>query len=114
MANLLASGLGSAFVALGAGGVLAPRFSSRCFGVPVDDASALAYVRATAARDLIFGVLILAAQDDEDALGRLFFWTSFAGVADALAVARARGIRPVHVVHLGGAFALWLAARSGD
>jgi hypothetical protein len=111
MKSWVVFGIASAFVGIGAGAILAPKRSSRGYGLPADDPTALALVRAVGARDLIFGAIFLAMRDDDVALARIAAWTSLAGVADAAFVASVRGLQPIHVVHVGGAIALALAAR---
>lgn len=103
--------IASAFIGIGAGAIIAPKPSSRGFGLPADDPTALALVRAVGARDLIFGAIFLALRGDDAALARIAAWTSLAGIADAASVASVRGLQPVHVVHVGGAIALALASR---
>ncbi len=112
MNRTLSTVLGALFVAIGAGAVVAPRFSAPQFGLPSEDRTALAFVRGLGARDVVIGALILTSRDDAPALARIFSWSSLAGLADAAALASVRGLRPQHALHLGGALALALAARS--
>ena len=90
--------------------VAAPRFAAGQFGVPVRDADALAFVRATGGRDVLLGALILAALGERAALRRTLAWSSLAGLIDAGIVFARRGPRFAHVFHLGGFAALALAA----
>ncbi len=99
---------------LGAGGIVAPKASAAQFGIPVADPPALAFVRATAVRDVILGGIVFASLSDRRALRRVLAWASVAGLGDALAVASVRGLRPQHAVHLGGFAALALLALSMD
>ena len=111
MKPLIAVGFASAFIGIGVGAIVAPKPSSRGYGLPADDPTALALVRAVGARDVIFGAIFLALRNDAPALARIAAWTSLAGVADAAFVASVRGLQPVHIVHVGGALALALASR---
>jgi hypothetical protein len=101
--------MGAALLAVGASGVLAPKTASGQFGLPVDDANAMAFVRAVGARDMILGALVLAARNDPPSRRRALGFASLAGLADAAAVFSVRGLRPQHVLHVGG-FLLLLAA----
>ncbi len=110
MARTLGLGFAALFLALGAGAVAAPRFSAGQYGVPSDDPDALAFVRATGARDALLGALIAASLHDRPALRRALAWSSLAGLADAAILLARRGPRPQHAVHLSGFAALALAA----
>jgi hypothetical protein len=110
MARTIGFGLGALFLAIGGGAVVAPRFSAAQYGVPSDDAEALAFVRATGARDMLLGGLIFASLGDRAALRRTLAWSALVGLADAGIVFARHGARPAHAVHLGGFAALSLAA----
>jgi hypothetical protein len=112
MQNPLALALGAAFAAIGAGALAAPRLSAAQYGLPTDDPTALALVRALGARDLAIGGALVSNRDDRPALARICFWSTIVALADAAAVASVRGLRPQHAVHLGGAVALALAGIS--
>jgi hypothetical protein len=106
---------GAAGLALfGTGALIAPKMFAGQFGLPTEDPVALAFVRATGARDLVLGALIFASQDDPRSLGRILAFSSLLGLADAFALASVRGLRPQHLVHLGGFVALLLAASRAD
>ena len=111
MDRLLARATGAAFLALGTGAVIAPQTFSRAFGLPTRDPVALAYVRATGARDAVLGALILASRDDAAGLRRILGFSSVLGAIDAVSVAALRGPRLQHIAHLGGFAALAVAAR---
>jgi hypothetical protein len=108
----LAGGIAVLFTVIGAGGVIAPKLSAGQFGVPTDDPAALAFVRAAALRDVILGGIVFASLDDPKTLRRVLGWSSVVGLGDAFAVASVRGVRPQHVVHLGGFLALAALALS--
>ncbi|HWT04606.1 MAG TPA: DUF4267 domain-containing protein [Xanthomonadales bacterium] len=114
MQRALAGGLAAGFTVIGVGGVLAPRLSARMFGIPTDDPAALAFVRAAAMRDVILGGIVFAALNDATMLRRVLGWASIVGLGDAVAVASVRGLRPQHVLHLGGFAALAALAFSMD
>jgi hypothetical protein len=102
MKRVLASAVGAGFVLVGAGALVAPKRLAAIFGLPSDDPTAQAFVRAACARDLILGGLVFGSLDDRSALRRVLGWGSLVGLGDALLVGTARGIRPHLVLHLGG------------
>lgn len=110
MKRLLCGALGAGLLAIGAGAIVAPAASSAQFGLATREPTALAFVRATGARDMILGALVLAALDDAAALRRTLGIGSLLGLADAATLAWARGLRPQHAVHLVGFVALLAAA----
>ena len=102
-----------AFIAIGAGALLAPRAASRQYGIVLDDVRALALIRAMGVRDLLIGVFVLlllvAGRSDLLALGL----AASAGVAllDLAVVWRdPAGRRPARWLHAGGAVGLLVAA----
>jgi hypothetical protein len=121
MIGSLAAGMaGSAFLALGMGGLIAPGMSSTQYGLPTADRAALALVRALGARDLVLGIIVLTllARRDRGALALVLGVSTIAAAGDAVAVAGGRrdaGPRQLSV-HVGGAAALlaaWQLVRSG-
>ena len=114
MQRTLAGGLAVLFTVIGAGGVVAPKLSAGQFGIPTGDPAALAFVRAAAMRDVILGGIVFASLDNPKMLRRVLGWSSIVGLGDAFAVASVRGLRPQHVVHLGGFAALAALALSLD
>jgi hypothetical protein len=102
-----------AFVTIGVGALLAPHAASRQYGIVLDDARALALIRAMGARDLLIGVLVLlllvAGRSDLLALGL----AASAGVAllDLAVVWRdPAGRRAARWLHAGGAAGLLVTA----
>ncbi len=93
MERTLGLGFALAFLGIGAGAVLAPRFSAGQYGLPGTDPTALAFVRATGVRDALLGGLILASLGDRAALRRTLAWSSLVGLADAGIVLARRGPR---------------------
>jgi hypothetical protein len=110
----LARGVAVLLTVIGAGGVIAPKRSAAQFGIPVTDPAALAFVRAAGMRDVILGGIVFASLDDATMLRRVLGWSSVVGLGDALAVASVRGLRPQHILHLGGFAALAVLALSLD
>jgi Domain of unknown function (DUF4267) len=50
---------------IGVGALVAPRASARQYGIVLDDARALAFIRAMGARDLVIGVLLVLLASTE-------------------------------------------------
>ena len=71
-----------ALVAVGAGALVAPRFSASQYGIVIDDPRALALIRAMGVRDVVIGALIalLAVTGAREAL----VWAMFAAAPVAL------------------------------
>ncbi len=112
MQRTLAGGLAVLFTVIGAGAVVAPKLSAGQFGIPTGEPAALAFVRAAGVRDVILGGIVFASLHDAKALRRVLGWASIVGLGDAFAVASVGGLRPQHVVHLGGFAALAIIALS--
>ena len=110
MKRFLPAALGTALVAVGAGALIAPSLSTPVFGLPSDDPTAQAYMRAAGARDVVLGAIILGSLGNRAALRRALGWTSLIGLADAFAVYAVRGPTIQHVGHVGGFATLALAA----
>jgi hypothetical protein len=106
--SFLARAGGAAFCAIGVGGLLAPEALGKNYGVPATTPEAQAYVRATAARDLILGLLILrlSARGERSALTATLVVSTIAAVTDGV---NASGT-PSVALHAGGAVALLAAA----
>jgi peptidoglycan/LPS O-acetylase OafA/YrhL len=105
--SFLARSGGAAFCAIGVGGMLAPEALGKNYGVPATTPEARAYVRATAARDLILGLLILrfSARGQRDALATTLALSTIAALADGFNAAGT----PSVALHAGGAVALLAA-----
>ena len=114
MAHLTTTAGAAGLALFGTGALIAPKTFAGQFGLPTEDPVALAFVRATGARDLVLGALIFASQDDPPSLGRILAFSSLLGLADAFALASVHGLRPQHLVHLGGFVALLVASRRAD
>ena len=54
-----------ALIGIGVGALLAPGAASRQYGIVLDDARALAFIRAMGVRDLLIGVLVLLLASTE-------------------------------------------------
>jgi len=91
---------------LGIGGVALvwPRQATRTYGIPKDGPNALAYVRATAARDLVMGAFVLwaALADDRRAVEAGLTVCALAPLADFLIVAERKGAVPQLAIHASG------------
>lgn len=118
--SIVAAMGGFAFFAIGIGALIAPGISSAQYGLPATDRTALAFVRAIGARDLVLGVIVLAllATKNRGALELVLSVSTLAAAGDALAVASGRSdAGPQQFsVHVGGAAALllaWQLVRSG-
>jgi hypothetical protein len=95
-----------ALLAVGTLALAVPNVLSRSYGVPARDPVALAYVRATGARDVIIGAVLAANVYLQDALVLLILAAAglLLSLADfAIAFAFARGFRSEHLAHLIGA-----------
>jgi len=106
--SFLARGGGAAFCAIGVGGLLSPGTLGKNYGVPAETPEARAYVRATAARDLVLGLLILRfdARGERGALAATLAVSTIAALADGVNAAGT----PSVAIHAGGAVALLAAA----
>jgi hypothetical protein len=113
LAGLVALGL----LAIGAAALLAPRAASRQYGIPCDDARALALIRAMGVRDVVIGVLLLllASAGRRDLLAWGLVTSAAIAALDFAVVSRDRppaGRAPLVpcLLHAGGALGLLLAA----
>jgi peptidoglycan/LPS O-acetylase OafA/YrhL len=106
--TFLARAGGAAFCAIGAGGLVAPAALGTNYGVPATTPEAQAYVRATAARDLVLGLVILrfSLRGERGPLAATLAISTMAALADA---ANAAG-KPNVLLHAVGAVALLAAA----
>ena len=102
--------IAAAVSAVGASAIVAPRWASRRFGIPADDAAALAFVRACGARDVVVGCALAAVRERPDAVRRFLAAIAPLALADALIGLGLRGPRPEQLLHLGGFAALLVAA----
>jgi hypothetical protein len=110
--------LGSVAV-LGIGGLALtwPQASTRSYGIPNDDADTHAYVRATAARDLVMGTFVLWAvvANDRAALEAALLACAAAPLADLVLARERRGNIPQLAIHgagILGVLATWAVVRS--
>ena len=109
----LAALFAASLSAVGTVAMLAPRRAAAMFGLAAEG-PALAYMRACGGRDLVFGALIAATLDDPRALRTMLQLVSTVPVLDAMLLFAERGARPSHVLHLGGAAAMFWAAQRDD
>jgi hypothetical protein len=112
----LATVIVASLVAVGSVALAAPRRSAALYGIVLDDARALAFIRAMGARDLVIGALlaVIALQGRSAPLGWALWVTAVVALVDGAVVAadrRAvsgaprRGIDP-RLLHAMGAVAL--------
>jgi hypothetical protein len=92
---------GLAAIAVGFGALCYPERSSSGFGVRTSNADALAYVRASGARDMFIGVvfLYLFLRHDIGAISIVSFCTAFVGFCDFW-ITRHYGDKKIALVHL--------------
>ena len=115
MKRFLCGVVAAGLAAVGAGAIVAPRPSAWMFGLATDDPTALAFVRAAGARDLILGSIIAASLDQPQTLRRVVGCTALVGLADGIMLALLRGPHRSLVFHLGGFAAVAsLALALGD
>ena len=105
-------------LAIGAGGLVAPRSASKQYGIVLDDARSAAFLRAMAARDLVIGGLLgmLALVATRQTLGWAMCLTAIIAVIDLLVVTADRRAtsRPsfgqATLLHAGGTIGLLITA----
>jgi hypothetical protein len=113
LATLVIMGL----LAIGVGGVIAPRRASEQYGVVLADARALGLIRAMAARDLVIGGLLgmLALAVTRPTLGWAMWLTAVIAAVDFLVVSADRRatsrtrLDRATALHGGGAVGLLVA-----
>ena len=108
--RLVPTAIAATLIGVGAVAAAAPAFAVRLFGIDTDEPDAFVFARCTGARDAILGALILASMHDPVSLRRTLAWTAPVGLLDATVVAGARGLRPILVLHVGGALVIAAAA----
>jgi hypothetical protein len=118
--NILAYLAATAFISIGLGALAAPATSSKQYGLPSEDATTLAYVRALGVRDLVLGLLLLAfaLMRQQQAAAIVAEFGAFVGLSDFLIVAVSRGKAAqrnlfIHGFGTIGLLAAWLAIRLG-
>jgi len=92
-------------IAVGVLALISPERLARSYGVPVAQPAALAYVRATGARDFTIGAIFAANVHLHDTL--VLFVLALAGIALSfadflIAFTFARGFRSEQLAHIGG------------
>ena len=113
------AGVGAVCVlGIGAAALAWPKRSTSTYGIPSDDEDTLAYVRATAARDLVMGLFILRAAlaDDRKAMETGLAACIIAPAADLVLARGRRGNVPQLAIHgagVAGVFAVWALVRAG-
>ena len=107
-----------ALVAVGLGGLVAPRIASAQYGIVLDDSRALGFVRAMAARDVVIGGLLglLALPRTRDTLGFGLCLAAVVAVIDLLVViadrraTSAERVDRAALLHASGIVGLLVAA----
>ena len=103
-----------ALIGLGAGAWLAPARSAQGYGVPTTESTALTYVRATGARDVVFGLIVavLGIAGARPLLAATFAVLTLVAVADFVVVSGARKphVPRAAIVHGIGIVALPIVA----
>jgi len=109
-----------ALCALGVGAMVAPRPSARGYGLPSSDPTALTFIRAMGARDLVLGLIVgaLAKPESRPGLSATIAATTLVAAADFSLVAQsetpeARTALKVHGAGIAGLLVLWAILRSG-
>ncbi len=95
-------------VAVGVLALISPRRLARSYGVELHDAAGFVWVRATGARDIVFGLVLgYIAYEQEFPTTLLICAAGFVlSIVDfSLAVTYARRFHSEHAAHLGGAVA---------
>jgi hypothetical protein len=99
-----------AFFGLGAGALAAPRELAKNYGIAVEGADQIAYLRAVGARDAVLGLLLAAfiARRERGPLAVTLALSALAGASDFALVAAARGrsAAPSLMIHGGGTIGL--------
>ena len=95
-----------ALASIGVLALIAPERLARSYGIEVHERAALAFVRATGARDVLIGLILAGAAYLQDAivLAGLCIVGVLLSLADfAIAFTFARRFRSEHLAHIGGA-----------
>jgi hypothetical protein len=108
-----------AVLGIGTGALIWPKASTRTYGIPDDSAGAHAFVRATAARDLVMGAFVLwaAIANDRPAMQAGLLACTAAPLADLLIAYRSSGLVPslaIHAAGVGGVLGAWAVLRAED
>lgn len=105
---LLAYLAGIALLAVGAGALARPHGLAQSYGLPVEEPNGLNFVRATGARDVVLGAILIAVAylHDPLALAVVIAAGLALSLADfTIAFVGGGGIHRAHVTHIGGAIA---------
>jgi hypothetical protein len=117
--RLLAINLAAGRIAIGAGLWLAPGLAAKALGFGEPDGPTLAVGRIAATRDLVLGVLQLAALEDRQRLAQVSGAVAVCDAGDTLAfalalrdpVTRTAGIRGIGAAAAATVAGAWLASR---
>jgi len=118
LGSLAAALAATSFLALGAGSLVAPRALAQNYGLPIDDATGVAYVRALGMRDAVLGLVLLTflLRRDSAALATSVGLSSLVGASDFAIVATRRGGQAplslaIHGTGTLGLLAIWAMLR---
>src|SRR4030095_14235982 len=113
----LTYGIALGLLGIGALALLAPRLSARQYGIVLDDARALAFIRAMGVRDVVLGVLLLllASAERRDLLALGVVASAAVAAVDFVVVSRDRPPPPARarLLHAGGALGLLVVGVAG-
>jgi hypothetical protein len=117
---LLSVLVAASFLGLGAGSIAAPHALADNYGIPVGDATGVAYLRAVGMRDAVLGLVILAyvVRGNRDALAVAIALSALVGASDFTIVALNRGgaapaSLAIHGTGTLGLLAVWALLRQG-
>jgi len=112
--SVIASLAALSFVGIGIGAAFAPEALADNYGIPIEDDTGRAYVRALGARDAILGILIAGflASRNYQALSSTLGFSAIAGASDFALVLgmRGRSAPSSLAIHATGTFGLLYAA----
>jgi hypothetical protein len=118
LGSLAAALAAASFLALGAGSLVAPQALAENYGLPIDDATGTAYVRALGMRDAVLGLVLLTflVRGDRRALATSVALSSLVGASDFAIVATRRGGQAplslaIHGTGTLGLLAIWAMLR---
>lgn len=118
LAKKLAIAGAVAVLGIGTAALIWSPHATRSYGVPSDDIDAHVFVRATAARDLVMGGIVLwaALAEERRTLENALAWCALAPVADFLLARKRSGNvwqLAIHASGVVGIGAVWVMVKAG-
>jgi hypothetical protein len=118
--SFLSALVATAFLGLGAGALAAPLELAKNYGLPVDDATGIAYVRGLGMRDAVLGLIVVVflARRERAALASTIGLSALVGASDFTLVATTRGAEApkaslaIHGIGTIGLLAIWAILRA--